>query len=65
MSNRIDRSLGVKPYQQSKGKPAPKKRWSLKATTVLKFLIAFVLIAGAIQVLVSTNHCTQGVRCAD
>ncbi len=65
MSNRLDRSLGVKPYSQRGGRPAPKKRWSLKATTVIWYFIFIIAAAGAIHVLSQTAACSSLVRCAD
>ncbi len=68
MSNRLDRSLGVKPFNDTpviKPIGPVKPRWSLRLTTVLKW-IAFVLFAvTCIHVLHSTNPCTKEVRCAD
>ncbi|QYW02212.1 hypothetical protein PP740_gp013 [Stenotrophomonas phage Philippe] len=61
MSNRIDRSLGVKPYSNAGGKAPAKKKWSLKVGTVLMAL--GLLCAGV--VLYKTSDCVTGVRCAD
>lgn len=67
MSNRIDRSLGPKSFNN---KPVIKPighqpRWSLKLSTVLKWAFWVLFIAVSIHVLHSTNPCNQGVRCAD
>lgn len=65
MSNRLDRSLGVKPFNNSGNlTPAP-KRWSLKLSTVYKWMVVLLLVAGAYSVLSSTSHCQEGIRCAD
>lgn len=62
MSHRIDRSLGVKPYNNHGGKAAPQpKGWSLKLKTVL-IIMAIACVGAA---LYPTSNCTQGVRCAD
>ncbi|QEG09229.1 hypothetical protein HYP93_gp06 [Stenotrophomonas phage Pokken] len=62
MSNRIDRSLGVKPYSNHGGMAAPQpKGFSLKLKTVLVWLA--LIVAGA--ALYPTTNCVEGVRCAD
>lgn len=62
MSNRIDRSLGVKPYSNHGGKAAPQpKGFSLKLKTVL-IIMAIACISAA---LYPTTNCQQEVRCAD
>lgn len=67
MSNRLDRSLGVKQFNATPViKPiGPKPKWSLKLRTVVKWLIILCFIATAVHVLHSTNPCTKEVRCAD
>ncbi|UKL14743.1 putative membrane protein [Stenotrophomonas phage C121] len=68
MSHRIDRSLGVKPYNNAGGVTPPvrnQKSWSLKVTSVLKALLIIALATGAVTVLVNTNDCSKEVRCAD
>lgn len=64
MSNRIDRSLGVKPYRNDDHNgpwPVKKRKWSLKLGHVL---IAMAVIVGGVG-LYSTSTCHEGVRCAD
>lgn len=62
MSNRIDRSLGVKPYSNHGGKAAPQRKgFSLKVKTVL-IIMAIAVIGAA---LYPTSHCQQEVRCVD
>ena len=65
MSNRIDRSLGVKPYSNHDRKLPIKPRWSLKATTVIKYVLFVLFVSGCIYVLHQTNPCGPEVRCAD
>lgn len=66
MSHRMDRTLGVKPYNNAGGtEPVKQKSWSLKVTTVLKLLLAIALATGAVTVLINTNDCSKEVRCAD
>ncbi len=64
MSNRIDRSLGVKPYS-NKGGSVPVVRGSLKASSFIKGLLILAFAAGIYHCLHSTATCHQGVRCAD
>lgn len=62
MSHRIDRSLGVKPYNNTPpAKKVGKKKWSLKVGHVL--VVLALICAGT--VLYKTNECVVGVRCAD
>lgn len=62
MSHFIDRSLGVKPYNNAGGiKPVQKKTWSLKVGHVL--IVLALICAGT--ALYSTSTCVEGVRCAD
>ncbi|UZV39789.1 hypothetical protein [Xanthomonas virus PB119] len=66
MSNRLDRSLGVKPFDNHPRTPAPKaKSWSLKLTTVLKIMVAVAALAFVTSVLIDTAKCQPEVRCAD
>lgn len=65
MSNRSDRSLGVKPYSNAGGITPCKPKWSFKLTTAVKLLIFIVLAAAALHVLHATNPCPAEVRCAD
>lgn len=62
MSHFIDRSLGVKPYNNAGGtKPVSKKTWSLRLGHVL---IALAIVVGGVG-LYSTSTCHEGIRCAD
>lgn len=67
MSNRTDRSLGMKSFDNHpKNTPATHgKSWSLKLTTVLKVMVALVALSFVVGVLINTAHCQQEVRCAD
>lgn len=67
MSHRLDRSLGVKPFNNTPVKAAASqpKAWSLKLVTVLKVLLVTALVTGAVTVLINTNDCSKEVRCAD
>ncbi|AVO23095.1 hypothetical protein RIVERRIDER_7 [Xanthomonas phage RiverRider] len=64
MSNRLDRSLGVKPveYHPISKKAAPQpKGFTLKVKTV----IMVMLIAITAAALYQSSGCVQGVRCTD
>ncbi|QYW01776.1 hypothetical protein PP761_gp05 [Stenotrophomonas phage Paxi] len=61
MSNRIDRSLGVKPYSNHGGKQAAPQPKGLKLKTVL-ICLAIIMVGAA---LYPTSHCQQEVRCVD
>lgn len=66
MSNRIDRSLGPKSFDNHPKLAAPQpKGWSLKLTTVLKIMVAVLALAFVVGQLHSTSKCQQEVRCAD
>lgn len=64
MSRRVDRSLGVKPYNIPTVRMAPRKR-GLTLLGALKIMLLVLAIAGAGCLLYETSHCVQGVRCAD
>lgn len=66
MSNRIDRTLGPKQFDNHPKLVAPQpKGWSLKLTTVLKIMVALVALAFVVGVLIDTSKCQQEVRCTD
>lgn len=61
MSNRLDRSLGTKPFSNHGGKTAAPQRKGISLKAVL--IIMVLAVAGA--ALYSTSDCVQGVRCVD